>query len=352
MTIQRAAVSRLICLVMIGILAASGMMVIARPSKVHAAALTERSVQLENVTPGATTQHTFTFSFASTAGVGSMQFEYCTTPLLDITCVAPTGMDASAATLTTQIGETNFFVLTSQTNRLILTRAPAIPPTQNPSTYVFSNVKNPTGTPDSFFVRITTYGSMDASDAPIDFGAVANATADSIFLNTEVPPILKFCVGLTLASDCTTEDESVVDLGDLSSARASSGSSQMMAATNAPFGLAVAAYGTTMTSGNNTIPALASPTVSAPGNAQFGLNLRKNTDPAVGQEPAGAGVAVPATAYNTPNRYMFNSGDVVATSPNATDTRLFTASYVVNVSPGQAPGVYTATLTYICTATF
>jgi hypothetical protein len=126
----------------------------------------------------------------------------------------------------------------------------------------------------------------------------------------------------------------------------------MMAATNADFGLAIAMYGTTMTSGNNIIPALAVPTPSAPGNAQFGLNLRKNSDPSVGENPSGGGIANPTGLYNIVNKYAFNSGDVVATSPAATDTRKFTASYVVNVTPGQQPGVYTATLTYICTASF
>lgn len=126
----------------------------------------------------------------------------------------------------------------------------------------------------------------------------------------------------------------------------------MIAATNADFGLAIAAYGTTMTSGNNIIPALTTPTVSAPGNAQFGLNLRNNSDPDIGEDPSGGGVAMPTAAYNIPNRYVFNSGDIVATSPAVTDTRKFTSSYIVNVSSSQPPGVYTATLTYICTATF
>jgi len=167
-----------------------------------------------------------------------------------------------------------------------------------------------------------------------------------------VPPILKFCVGLELGDDCTAANDSVIDLGDLNTSRVSHGSSQMIAATNAEFGLAIAVYGTTMTSGNNVIPALATPTVSAPGNAQFGLNLRDNSNPNTGLEPSGVGLTNPTATYDTPNRYAFSSGDVVATSPAATDTRKLTSSYIVNISSNQAPGIYTATMTYICTATF
>ncbi|MEK7152539.1 MAG: hypothetical protein AAB834_01205, partial [Patescibacteria group bacterium] len=80
--------------------------------------------------------------------------------------------------------------------------------------------------------------------------------------------------------------------------------------------------------------------------------LRDNSNPDVGRNPSGSGTATPASSYNIPNRFIFRNGDVVATSPAATDTRKLTASYIVNVTPSQSPGVYTATLTYVCTATF
>ncbi len=320
----------------------------------HAAQISSRSLRIESVVPSATTRHSFTFSYdtsASVPAIGSIAFEYCTSPLDQIACVAPTGMDASGAILTDQTGETGFSILSAQSNKIILTRTPAQPPAANPSAYVFDTIVNPSTTA-TLFVRISTYTTADGTGPFTDFGAVANSTTRGVQLSTEEPPYLKFCVGLSLGNDCTTANESVVDLGDLSTSRAASGSSQMIAATNAEFGLAITVYGTTMTSGNNVIQSLTSPTVSAPGNAQFGMNLRDNSDPNVGEEPSGAGIANPTTAYNIPNRYLFQSGNVVATSPDATDSRKFTSSYIVNISPVQPPGVYTATLTYICTATF
>jgi hypothetical protein len=279
-------------------------------------------------------------------------FEYCTSPLPEVTCDAPAGMNATNAILTQQIGEGGYFVLTGQTNRIILTRAPSLPPTINPSSYVFDNIKNPTDVAKTFYARITTYGSTDATGPYTDFGAVVNATTVGVQLNTEVPPYLKFCVGVTITGDCTTAEDNLVDLGTLSSSKVSSGTSQMMVATNADFGLVIGMYGTTMTSGNNIIAALNTPTLSAPGNAQFGLNLRDNSNPNIGSDPSGGGIATPTSKYNTPNRYAFTSGDTVATSDDVTDTRKFTVSYIANVPPDQVPGVYTATLTYICTATF
>jgi hypothetical protein len=141
-------------------------------------------------------------------------------------------------------------------------------------------------------------------------------------------------------------------MGVLREGSVATGTSQMVAGTNAEFGLAITANGTTMTSGNNTIAALGAPTPSAPGNAQFGLNLRANTSPPIGQNPSGPGVMSPTASYNIPNRFMFHAGDVVASTAGTTDLRKFTVSYIANVPPAQAPGVYTATLTYICTASF
>jgi hypothetical protein len=348
----RSLLKKHVALVMVSMLCTAGVLV-PMPHKASAATLSQRSLTIGDATPSATTTYAFKFSFPSTGSVGSILFEYCTSPLPALACTTPPGLNASQAVLASQSSETGFSILKRQAGTVILSRAPSSPSTNsNPSVYTFSGIVNPNGAPGTFYVRITTFAASDATGPLTDFGAVVNATTQGIGINTEVPPILKFCVGLTVGTDCTTADGSLIDLGDLKTSRASSGSSQMVAATNAQFGLVIAAYGTTMTSGNNVIPALATPTTSASGNSQFGLNLRKNTDPAVGQEPLGAGISNPTAAYSAPNKYMFKSGDVVATSPNATDTRKFTASYIVNISPNQAPGVYTATLTYICTASF
>ncbi|HEY5668133.1 MAG TPA: hypothetical protein VIR03_03135 [Candidatus Saccharimonadales bacterium] len=322
------------------------------PTHAHAAQLQQRSLTMGSIAPNATTTHTFRFAYTTmSTAVGSLVIEYCTSPLLDVVCVAPQGVNAAGATLTDQQGERGYFLLTAQTNRFILTRAPSSVPRINPSQYTFSNVVNP-NFEGTFYARITTYVSTNGSGTYTDFGAVAQATSSGQMISTEVPPYLNFCVGLIITGDCSTAAGYLIDLGTLSPSHASYGTSQMLAATNGNYGLIVGMYGTTMTSGNNIIAALAHPTASAPGNSQFGINLRANSDPSVGQEPSGGGIVAPTASYNTSNKYMFAANDTIAASPSATDTKKLTASYVVNVSPDQAPGVYTATLTYICTASF
>ena len=318
----------------------------------YAARPTVRSLRLGNVTPGATTTHTFSFTYPTSTSIGSIVFQYCDSPLIQLPCNAPAGLDVSGVTLDQQSGETGYSIDgSSTTSKIVLTRTPAIA-ANIASSYLFSGAVNPTGAPAAFYVRIFTHASTDASDAPVDFGAVVNTTMGGIYISTEVPPILNFCVGQQIPSDCASADGTLVDLGTLRPTAASIGSSQMIASTNAEFGLAILVQGGTMSSGNITIPALVAPTENAPGNAQFGINLRANTDPAVGEDPTGVGLTVPMADYSMPNRYVYRSGDVVATTPSATDVRKFTVSYIVNVPPMQNPGIYTTTLTYICTATF
>lgn len=302
--------------------------------------------------PGVATTHEFTFTYPTSTAIGAIVFEYCDSPLLQVACSAPDGLDVAGASLSAQSGETGFNVHSSTTtNRLVLSRAPTIVNTTS-SRYLFTDVINPTGTPAPFYVRIFTHAANDASDAYIDFGAVVNHTADGIRINTEVPPILTFCVGERVGTNCESADGNLVDVGTLRPTATATGTSQMAAGTNAAFGLAIVVQGATMTSGNFVIPAAESPTPSAPGNAQFGINLRDNTNPDLGQDPDGIGAITPAGSYAQRDRFMFRSGDVLATSPSVTDMRRLTVSYIVNVPPSQHPGIYTTTLTYICAATF
>lgn len=311
-----------------------------------------RSLAVSNPTSGATTSDTFNFTYQTAATIGSVVFEYCDSPLPELPCVAPAGLDASGAVLQNQSGATGFAIVSTATNEIVIGRVPAGIAGHFPASYGFSGVTNPTGPPQAFYARIRTYTSSDGSGSEVDNGSVVNSTTQSVHISTEVPPILDFCVGQSIPTDCSSASGDVADLGVLRSSSVATGTSQLLAATNADFGLAITANGTTMTSGNNIIPALDTPTASAPGHAQFGMNLRANTSPPIGQNPNGPGIANPTSQYNIPNRFVFHPGDVIATSPDTTDTRKFTVSYITNVPSIQPAGVYTATLTYICTASF
>jgi hypothetical protein len=107
-----------------------------------------------------------------------------------------------------------------------------------------------------------------------------------------------------------------------------------------------------MTSGNNIIPSLPLPTASLPGTGQFGINLRANLIPTVGQDPVGLGTGSPSANYDIPNRYTFNDGDNISSSALTSDYNRMTVSYLVNVPKGQAPGIYSTTMTYVATVQF
>jgi hypothetical protein len=193
----------------------------------------------------------------------------------------------------------------------------------------------------------------DGTGPFVQAGGVALTTSRPVDLATEVPPYLTFCAGVQIAGlNCATANNFFINFGEFSTTQPRFGSSQMLAATNAPSGYTIRINGTTLTSGNNVIPALGSPQLSSPGTSQFGANLRQNTNPGVGANPVGPGVANPTADYNIPNRFKFIPNEVVVRSLTPSDTRKFTVSYIANVNEDQAPGVYSTTVTFISLANF
>ena len=327
-------------------------LLVTRPTS--AAIMFNRSVLISSPVPSAVTTEAFQFDIPTTSVVGSIVFQYCSnsSSFFDV-CNAPAGLDVSAASLDSQFGNLGFTVDNAHTtaNQIVLTRAP-IPGVIAHSGYDFSNITNPSSASPSTYVKISTHASTDGSGQYIDTGAVAFAILDIFNVNAFVPPFLQLCVAITVAPDCSTMSGDSIDLGILSSQHANTGQSQFATATNDLTGYALFAQGNTMTSGNNTIQSLNLPAASFPGTQQFGINLRANLLPPVGQDPVGLGTGTPTADYNIPNRFTFNSGDMIASSPLTTNYNRMTVSYLVNVPANQTPGVYATTVTYIATAQF
>jgi len=318
---------------------------------------TSRSLFILDPTPNITTQYTVSLTYNNTAvpttTVGSIDMLFCMDPIPTDPCDPPAGLDVSGAALSSQTGETGFSILSATSNHIVLTRAPA-PVNETPSTYVFDNMVNPTDTADSFSIRLSDYASTDATGEIINLGSVLSETSVGVTIETQVPPILVFCVAHQVDQNCdTTTGGNYADMGTLSPDTTLTATSQMAAGTNASGGYVITAYGTTMQAGAHTIAALASPTVSAPGNSQFGINLVANNVPGIGADPDGPSTnANVSGGYNVPDEYMFNDGDVVASAPNVSLVRRFTVSYIVNSPPNLRPGIYTTTITYIATGRF
>jgi hypothetical protein len=324
-------------------------------SRMHPAialSIPERYLKISTSVPSDTATYEFGMTYSNPGAIGSVEFELCQNdPFVATACTVPSGLDLSTASLTAQTGETGFSIHPSSTaNKIILTR-PSAPVTPQPSSYTFTPVTNPDAV-GTYYVRLRTFASTDASGPDTEKGGMAFSMRSNLSVSTEVPPYLEFCTGTTIAGlSCSGASGFGSDFGELSKVATGTATSQFLVATNAGFGMNVRVYGTTMTSGNDEIPAL-SGAAAVPGISQFGLNLRANTLPAVGEEPAGSGTVSVAPGYNTPNQFRFASSDVVAQSSGTTNFQKFTTSYVVNVSTAQPPGHYAATMTYVCLANF
>lgn len=319
----------------------------------YGAELGERSMQLGDSKMSATTDYQLTFNLATAGTLGSIAIEFCSNSALpDDSCTPPNGFSANQAVLAEQAGPTGFTISNASTaNKIILSRTPSFAAIQQ-ARYHFTGVTNPSDE-GSYFVRVTTYASSNASGTSSDYDGIAFAILGQVTISAEVPPYLTFCTAVTINGlNCANTDGDYVDFGELSSNTTRSGTSQLLVATNAAEGYNVSANGTTLTSGNNVITAMSPTDVSRPGVAQFGFNLRANQTPGKGSDPTGPGTAMPTSIYNQPNFYRFVSGDTILDNPQPDDVRKFTATYLANVPTIQAPGIYVSTITYVCLANF
>jgi len=340
-----------------------------------AAQITSRSLTLQagatdgGSKPGGVVNHLFSFSIPSTASVGSIQFLYCT--LAAGVCTTPTGLDTTAATMGTQTGATGFTLVNTTNGAPYITRTSALITGPQAVTYQLLTVTNPTTTNQTFFVRISTFASIDTTGGSTDTGTVAASTATQILLTGTMPESLVFCTGGTVGTtsgvpDCATATGGSVNFNQLfSPTDTATAFSQMAASTNAGAGYNITVNGPTLTSGSNTVVGMGASTTGIRGISQFGLNLRANTvatsTPAVGIDvaPAANGTnykGEPMAGYGTVDNFKFVTGNGVADSANGgaggSDAQIFTVSYIVNVPGSQPAGTYTTTLTYICTPTF
>lgn len=343
----------------------------ALPMVAQAAELSGRSLTLGSSAANVATTYAFAFNTGTTSNVGAIKFQICDSPIKTVACVNSGGSSGASFT-------TNSASIQSQTGISGFTAGTGTPPAPTTNTFwitngtpqnlsaatavtvTFQNVHNPTATNTQFYARVTTY-SDSAGTTEVDFGGVAVSTANQIQVSGTMPESLVFCVG-TSGTDCTNITGTTVDLGTFSPASTNSGTSIMSASTNAGFGYAITLNGSALASGANTIPAMGTQTLnsagcspsctSTTGTSQFGSNVRANTVPSVGANVAGAGSGAGFGGYNTVNSFRFFTGDTVASSSGPTASNLYTNSYIVNVGGQQAAGLYSTTMTYICTATF
>jgi hypothetical protein len=326
------------------------------PQIVNAAQITGRSFTLSN-SDGAASGVTYTFgssALPTSTAVRSVVAEACTTA--SGTCTTPTGFTGASAGLTSQptgLGSTSSWTDDSNAGNLRITHASNVTAPSGAVAIVWNTVTNPTADNTTYYLRVTTY-SDSAYTTAIDSGVVAVSTAEAITVSASVDETLTFCVGTSgvTSSSCSGATGNSVALGSLTTSTTGSGTSQLGVATNAGSGYSITINGTTLTSGGNTITALAAQTASSQGSEQFGVNLRDNATPNVGTDADGSGTATPTANYNTVDQFRFVTGDSIASKNSADAFRRFHVAYMANIANTTEPGSYSATMTYIATPTF
>jgi len=328
------------------------MLVALMPTPAQAAQLTARKVTLGTSAISTSNTHTFNYTVATTANIGSVKFEYCNAA--SGACVTPTGLTTTSATMGAQSGSgcVGFTMVNTTNGAPYITRTAASCTATTAVSYALGAITNPSTTNTTFYVRITSYTSTTATTGATDTGTVATSTANQITVTADVDETLTFCV--YTGANCAASGSSVT-LGSLNSSALTGGISKMDAGTNATSGYAIQYTGPTLTSGANTIPAQgASAGGSTPGTSQFGINATgANTGVAGSAAPSG-GSGTAATNYNVVNQYAFVASTLttIASHTGPTNSTTFTVSYIANIGTAQAAGAYTSTITYICTATF
>jgi hypothetical protein len=339
-------------------------------------------------TNGAKTKHTFDFT-TSGVSVGSIEFQYCTTPLPGTTCTAPTGMDASTVTTIGGTSASGWTLGTSgnapTASRLRITHTAGTIATVN---FAFGTgsgggtdyIKNPTADNSTFFVRITTFSDTGWSSS-VDQGTVANSTAQQIDITAKVQETLNFSVGSPISggvgtvpapgASCTAfSDAGSLALGDntdgtLSFTQAYDAHSYFRLSTNANGGTIVYYSGDTLKNGSNSIAAIGTTeTASAVGTAQFGLALDSS------DTQAGSGYSFsqlsPDAGYNEGNGTITNGGTAkfaystasvtapvaIASASGTVTCDTGSVRYLGNISTTTPPGIYTTTISYIATPTY
>ena len=314
------------------------------PAMASAAQITNRKVVIGNSAPSANTTYAFTFTVPTTTAVKSASFTACTTA--SGVCTTPSNFSASAATLSSQptgLGAASGWTLSNTAGAFKLLNAANATLSSGSQTVSFTGATNPDSANATFFLRIATFSAADWTAGALDTGVVAASTAGVVTVNANVDETLTFTLAAT-----------TIPLGTISSSTTGSGTSSMTVGTNGMYGYSVSYNpAATLTSGANTITALAAQTASTQGVKQFGINLRANTTPVVGTDKTGAAGGTISTNYNTPNSFMFNTaGDVIATASGPVNTTTYTTSYIANVATDTAAGAYSTAINYVATANF
>jgi hypothetical protein len=161
-------------------------------------------------------------------------------------------------------------------------------------------------------------------------------------------------------------DPANLDLGTLSYVSTSTGTATFRVRAYVNSGYVVIAMSDPPVSENgDVLPAPSSPTASAPGTEQFGINVVQNLTTCGTPAPANFGAnpvhqpnstyatGLAATNYDTCGLFKYAKGDVIAhTSGNGWGRTDYTISYIINIAQLTKAGAYSMTQDLVAVATY
>lgn len=370
-------------------LASAAILPLMNASHANAEQLSDRKVTTSTSVASATgVTYTFQFDWGTTGNVGSMVIDFCTTPLINTTCTAPTGLSTAST------AATGWTVTPAFTNSAVLLDRTAASETAGATeTITLTGMVNPSGAQvNTVFARILSYAAQTGAGAAdtdyvsatsvgtyIDFGTVASAINNQLTITARVQEVLQFCVGTTDAgsnNDCTDISGTSIDLGVLDSAsinESADGAGLAMVRTNAVSGVNISYFsqqetssgllkvagqtcdaGQDVGSGSETDQCINSSSTEdalVSGQEQFGVS----NDPVVNTTNGTTTNLTRDAAYTTNGSYAWNKSttpDTIASSTTVVDDEMLLLVFGAAASATTPTGQYSVTATFVATPTF
>ncbi|MFH0968891.1 MAG: hypothetical protein V1804_00070 [Patescibacteria group bacterium] len=145
--------------------------------------------------------------------------------------------------------------------------------------------------------------------------------------------------------------DAIAELETLSDSQVKYDTASFNAASTAQGGYVIQYFGGSLDSGAHAITPLPTPSLSDPGNEQFGFNLQANDIPAIGNIPVG-GYGKANSDYYEKDKFKFSSGDTLAYASRPSGQTNYVASFIGNIDNLSSAGNYTTSITVIATGRY
>lgn len=364
--------------------AVSALAIITLPNiagRAFAAQVTTRSIKISSSTVSATGV-TYLFTFTAPTPAKSMVIDFCmNSPIIGGGCTTTSDVVASSATFTNVTNMSTWSLGTAGATTVKLTSGTATTASQTLS-FSLSGITNPTVN-GSFYARVYTYSdatygstgtaytSPTAIGTNVDYGGFALSTANNISITATVMETLTFCVsGATMTSGCTGMTTPALVLGHgspqvIDSTATDTNTAYTQISTNAQSGVVVrminsnACGGLSRNGGStcdivaaNSGAATAPSATIAPGTAAFGMYATPGSGLTATNPYASGGSTYYGMDTTGGTGVTSTYGSQVMSSATVLNNINSTLTFGASAATTTPAGVYSATMTLICTGTF